>query len=90
MHEKSLMDQLMKKIFQLAEQASAEKVTKVSIKLGALSHMSAQHFKEHFDIAAKGTIAQYAEINAEESQDVNDPDALFVILKSIDLVNGPE
>ncbi|MBS3905060.1 MAG: hydrogenase maturation nickel metallochaperone HypA [Simkania sp.] len=81
------MDHLMNKILSLAKEEQTTKVTKISVKLGALSHMSAQHFKEHFDIAAKGTIAQDAEIEAEESQDIHDPNATRVVLKSIDVAS---
>ena len=87
MHEKSLMDNLMAKILQLAKKENALQVTKVSVKLGALSHMSKEHFIEHFDIAAKGTIAESAEIEAEESLDIHDPNATQVILKSIDVTD---
>lgn len=86
MHEKSLMDNLMNKILILAEKEKAAKVTKVSVKLGALSHMSAEHFKEHFEIASQRTIAEHAEIDAEESQDMRDPDAQVILLKSIDVL----
>jgi hydrogenase nickel incorporation protein HypA/HybF len=85
MHEQSLINDLIKKILSLAEREKARKVTKVSVKLGALSHMSAPHFKEHYDIAAKGTIAENAIIEAEESSDIDDPHAQAVILKSIDV-----
>ncbi len=85
MHEKSLMDDLMNKIFDLAKREKATKITKVSVTLGALSHMSAQHFQEHFDIAAAGTIAEGAEIEAKESQDIQDPYASKVLLRSIDV-----
>lgn len=85
MHEFHLMNQLMNKIFALAEEQKAARVTKVSVKLGALSHLSPSHFKEHFDIAAKGTIAENAEIDAEESDDLSDPNAQVVVLKSIDI-----
>lgn len=85
MHEKSLMDDLIRKILLLAEEQKASKITKVYVKLGALSHMSKEHFKEHFTISAKGTLAQNAEIEAEESQDINDPNAMVILLKSIDI-----
>lgn len=87
MHEHSLMNNLMNKILKLAEKEHATKVTKVSVKLGALSHMSPEHFKEHFDISAKGTIAEDAIIEAEESTDMNDPNAQTILLKSIDVAN---
>lgn len=85
MHEFSLMNKLFNKILAIAGEQNAKKVTKVKVKLGALSHMSPSHFKEHFDIAAKGTIAENALLEAEESQDLSDPDAQAVILKSIDV-----
>jgi hydrogenase nickel incorporation protein HypA/HybF len=85
MHEFSLMNKLMNKILAIADQMKGKKVTKVCVKLGALSHMSPSHFKEHFDIAAKGTIAEGALLEAEESKDYSDPDAQAVFLKSIDV-----
>lgn len=85
MHEKSVIDHLIRKILELAKKENALKVTKVSVILGALSHMSKEHFKEHFDIAALGSIAEAAEIEAEESQDIDDPNATMVMLKSIDV-----
>ncbi len=85
MHEQSLINNLIQKIIQLAAKEQAAKVTKVSVKLGALSHMSASHFKEHFDIAAKGTIAENAELETELSQDIYDPNAQAILLKSIDV-----
>lgn len=85
MHEKGVVDHLIRKIIELAKRENARKVTKVSVILGALSHMSKEHFKEHFDVAALGSIAQGAEIEAEECQDIDDPNAMVVILKSIDV-----
>lgn len=87
MHEQSLMNSLMNKILSLAEKEKATRVTKVSVKLGALSHMSPDHFKEHFDISAKGTIAENAVIDTEVSDDMNDPNAQTILLKSIDVAN---
>lgn len=87
MHEHSLMNNLMNKILSLANDGKATKVTKVSVKLGALSHMSPEHFKEHFDISAKGTIAENAIIEAEEDHDLDDPNAQSILLKSIDVAD---
>lgn len=87
MHEHSLMNNLMNKILSLAEKENATQVTKVSVVLGALSHMSPEHFKEHFNISAKGTIAENAAIDAEEAHDMNDPNAQTILLKSIDVAN---
>ena len=85
MHEHSLIQNLIHKILSLAEKEEAAQVTKVSVTLGALSHMSAEHFKEHFDLAAKGTIAENAKLETELSQDIHDPDAQAILLRSIDV-----
>lgn len=87
MHEQSLMNNLMNKILLLAEKEQASQVTKVSVKLGALSHMSPEHFKEHFCLAAKGSIAENASIETEESDDIHDPNAQTILLVSIDVAN---
>ncbi len=86
MHEMSVMNALMNKICQLAQEQKARRVVRVRVVLGALSHMSKGHFKEHFEIASKGTLAEGAHIDAEESEDVTDPNALHVVLKSIDVI----
>ena len=85
MHEKSIMDNLMKKILVLAQKENASRVTKISVKLGALSHMSPEHFQEHFDEASQGTVAENAIIEAEVSHDIYDPNAQSILLKSIDV-----
>jgi hydrogenase nickel incorporation protein HypA/HybF len=87
MHEHSVMNQLIRQIIHQASIAKARTVTSISVKLGALSHMSLPHFREHFEIAAKGTIAEHAKIVAEESQDIHDPHAAMIILQSIDVEN---
>lgn len=79
------MNDLIKKVIFIAHREGAAKVTKISVKLGALSHMSKEHFKEHFDIASIGTIAHGAEIEAEESKEIHEPNAASVILKGIDV-----
>jgi hydrogenase nickel incorporation protein HypA/HybF len=85
MHEASLMRDLMRKIMDIAKQQNAARVQVVNVRLGALSHMSAAHFQEHFDQAAAGTIAEGAKINAIEETDHQAPGAADVILESIEV-----
>ena len=49
MHEASLMAGLMRRIEEIAAAEGARRVIVVSVWLGALSHMSAEHFAEHFE-----------------------------------------
>lgn len=85
MHEASLMKGLMRRIDEIADAESARKVTQVSVWLGALSHMSAGHFKEHFDEAAAGTRARGARLEIETSDDIDDPNAHDILLRSVEV-----
>ena len=85
MHEASLMRDLIGKVGSLAEAEDADRVTVVRVWLGALSHMSAEHFQEHFEQASKGTIAQGALLEIEESTDIGDPNAQQLLLRSVEV-----
>ncbi|MDH3660491.1 MAG: hydrogenase maturation nickel metallochaperone HypA [Alphaproteobacteria bacterium] len=85
MHEASLMNGLMRQIESIAMQEDACKVTKVVVWCGALSHMTEAHFAEHFDQAAKDTLAEGAALDVTVSEDITDDRALDVLLESIDV-----
>ncbi len=85
MHELSLLNDLMRKIEQVVREQDAIKATKVTIKLGALSHISPSHFREHFDQAKPGTLAADAELEVYSSDDHSDPDAQEMILESLEV-----
>lgn len=85
MHEASLMNALMRNIDAVAAQEGAERVTAVRVRLGALSHMTPDHFREHWDVSAAGSIAQDAELTMETSDDLTDPTAQDVTLLSVDV-----
>ncbi len=85
MHEASLMNDLMRKIAALAEAENAGRVTCVRVRLGALSHLSADHFREHFVDASRNTNVEGAELDIEESTDIKDPNAQELVLLSIDV-----
>ena len=73
----------------LAEREEAKAVTGISVWLGALSHMSPDHFAEHFEDAAAGTIAAAATIDAVVSDDIHDPRASSVLLTGIEVEAPP-
>ncbi|KZL16269.1 hydrogenase nickel incorporation protein HypA [Pseudovibrio axinellae] len=87
MHELSLMADLMRKIKDLAKDANSDKIVGVSVKLGALSHITPEHFREHFESASIGTCAEGAELKMEECTDHNDPNAQDILLKSVEVVS---
>lgn len=87
MHEASLMNDLMRQIGEIAAAESACRVVGVSIWLGALSHMSQDHFIEHFGQAAAGTIAEGADLDITVSTDTTHGNAQDVVLESIEVEN---
>lgn len=85
MHEASLMRDLMQKVLAVATAQNAKQVTTIRVRLGALSHMTPGHFQEHFDEAAKGTVAEGARIETSEDSDIRSPAAADVVLESIEV-----
>jgi hydrogenase nickel incorporation protein HypA/HybF len=69
----------------LARSTGSRRVTGAKIWLGALSHLSAEHFREHFVIEARDTFAAGAVLEIEVSCDSDDPHAQHIRLESIDL-----
>jgi hydrogenase nickel incorporation protein HypA/HybF len=87
MHEKALMDDLMAKILAVAEAEGGARVTRIAVWLGALSHFTPEHFREHFDDAARGTLAEGAQVEVMLDDDLTDPRAQGVVLESV-VVSG--
>lgn len=85
MHEASLMNDLMRKIEDVARQQNAPQVLRINVRLGALSHMSASHFRKHFAMASQGTVAEGADLNIKDLTDINDPQALDILLESVEV-----
>ena len=85
MHEASLMKDLMGKVERLARESGARRITRLGVKLGALSHFSPDHFREHFEHASRGTVAEGAVLEIELLSDISDPRAQDVILDTADI-----
>lgn len=85
MHEQSLIEALVRQLEQVAEAEGASKVTAVRVRCGALSHFTPEHFREHFERAAAGTVAEGADVEIELSDDVTHSDAAGLRLESIEV-----
>ena len=85
MHEQSLIEALVRQLEQVAATEGATRVTAVRVWCGALSHFTPEHFREHFERAAAGTVAEGAEVEVELSEDVTHPDASGVKLESVEV-----
>jgi hydrogenase nickel incorporation protein HypA/HybF len=87
-HEKALMDDLMAKILTVAEAEGGGRVVRIRVRLGALSHFTPSHFREHFDDASRGTLVEGAAVAASLATDVTAPDATGVVLESVEVAIG--
>lgn len=85
MHEQALMKDLMRKIESEAQEEGGARVTRIRVRLGALSHFTVEHFREHFEDMSRGTLAEGAEVEAELRTDPTEPEAQGVVLESIEL-----
>ena len=87
-HERALLDDLMGRIDSLARAEGAERVVRISVRLGALSHFTPEHFREHFEWAAQGTIAEGATVEAEIDPELGGEAAQGVLLEDVELAVG--
>lgn len=85
MHEATLMANLIGRIGRIAEAEDCGRVVGVSVWLGALSHMSAAHFAEHFERSAAGTVAEGARLDITMSDDAGHVHAQDVIIENIEV-----
>lgn len=85
MHEQALMEGLMRQIEQVAADERAARVTRIRVWCGALSHFTPEHFREHFERASAGTVAEGAEVEVELSDEITHPDASGIRLESVDV-----
>lgn len=60
MHESHLIEPLIKGISEHAQKEGAKSVSKVRLKVGALTGVKADTFKETFSVLAKGTMLEGA------------------------------
>jgi hydrogenase nickel incorporation protein HypA/HybF len=84
-HEHTLMVDVMRKIDEVARAGGATRVTRVEVRLGALSHFTPEHFREHFVDAARGTIAEGAAVDARVEGGIADPHAADVVVESVEV-----
>lgn len=85
MHEQAVMRDLFRKIEEVAQASGAERVTRIEVRLGALSHFTPEHFTEHFADVSRGTIADGADVSAVLDADLSSPRAADVVLESVEV-----
>jgi hydrogenase nickel incorporation protein HypA/HybF len=79
------MQDVMGKIHAVAGEHEAERVTRISVRLGPLSHFTPEHFREHFLDASRGTVAEGAAVEAVVDTDLDGDHAAGVVLESVEV-----
>ncbi len=85
MHELSLMADLLRRIESVLNNNDATRAVGVTVKLGALAFISAEHFREHFEEGTRGTRIEGAKLEIETSEDMTDPHAQDILLASVEI-----
>lgn len=85
MHEMSLFKDLIGKIASISKENENKKIVRLTVKLGALSNLSPEHFMEHFDLFSVGTAAEGAELAIILSDDESDKEAQEVVLQDVEI-----
>ena len=86
MDQESLIDGIIAKIEEFAQENDATKVVEVKLKIGALSEIDVDDFRDEFAEVLEGTIADGARIDFELSHDPDDPDAEDIVLVNVEVV----
>jgi hydrogenase nickel incorporation protein HypA/HybF len=84
MHESGVIKDMMTAIQKLMTENRLSNVTRIKVRIGALSPFSADHFCEHFDEAAAGTPLEQAALVVETADDIGADDALSIVLEEIE------
>lgn len=84
-HELSLVSGLLARIDAIVRSEGAAGVTRVTVRLGALVPCSPEHLREHFVDAARGTVAEGAELVVDAAANPADPHAGEIVLDSVEV-----
>jgi hydrogenase nickel incorporation protein HypA/HybF len=79
------MKGLIRKLEEIRKSNGGGRIARVRVWLGALSHFSAEHFREHFEADSRGGAAEGAALEITVSDDPQHPRALEVVLESADV-----
>jgi hydrogenase nickel incorporation protein HypA/HybF len=87
-HERALLDDLLRKVLTVADAEGASSVVRIRVRLGALSHFTPGHFREHWTDAARGTLAEGAAVEATIDTELAGAAAQGVVLESVEVRSG--
>jgi Zn finger protein HypA/HybF involved in hydrogenase expression len=83
MHKLSLTADLIRKRDSIAHEQHPAKIIDVTIKLGALTHVSVPHLREHFVQACRGTPLESTRLAMEIGTDLSDLHAQDILFHRV-------
>ena len=86
MHELSLVASLCARAEAVALGEGATRVTALSVRLGALSHLSPNHLREHLAHASVGSMLEGASVDVTIDLDPRAPNAQDIELLSVEVI----
>jgi hydrogenase nickel incorporation protein HypA/HybF len=85
MHELSLITDLIRKLAAIAYEQDPAKIIGVTIKLGALAHVSVPHLRAHLVQACRGTALESARLVIDIGTDLTDLHAQDIWLDRVEV-----
>lgn len=85
MHEKALIDDLVRKVLAVAEAERAARIVRIRVRLGVFSHFTPEHFREHWMDASHGTLAEGSDVDATVDAGLEGDAAQGVVLESVEV-----
>lgn len=89
MHEEALLKDLHRKLAELAAEHPGERITRVTLSVGALSHLTDHGVRSRWAETVRDTGAEDARLELRQRNDPSDPLALGIVLESIGLEPTP-
>ena len=85
MHEAGLVRDLVRKADAVVTAEDADRATSITVRIGALSHLSAEHLRSHFDSASRDTALEGADLVVEIDEDPSAADAMVLVLVAVEV-----
>ena len=85
MHEEAILRDLVHKVQEVAQTNGGARVTRIDLWVGALAHFSESALRERWALATRATALEGSGLAVEMSNDVHDPRAQGVILRSVEV-----
>ena len=85
MHEAGLVRDLVRRADAVVTAEQAERASSVTVRVGALSHLSAERLRSYFGPASRNTTLEGADLVVEIDGDPAAPDAMDLVLVAVEV-----